>query len=101
MAKVSMVQREIKREKAVKKYAEKRAELKAKISHPDTDHQERFEAMLALSALPRNGSKSRLTTRCGITGRPQGFYRKFGLGRNKLREHVMAGDVPGVTKASW
>ena len=101
MAKQCMLEREKKRAKLVNKYAAKRAELKQKISHPDTAPEERFAAMLEMSKLPADASKTRLTTRCDLTGRPQGYYRKFGLGRNKLRQHVMNGDVPGVVKASW
>ena len=101
MAKVCMIQREIKREKLVNKYAARRAELKAAISAPDTAPEERFAAMLEMSKLPADSSKTRQTTRCDITGRPKGYYRKFGLGRNKLRQHVMNGDVPGMVKASW
>lgn len=101
MAKKSMINRELKREKTVAKYAKKRADLKAVISNINATDEERLEAMLALQALPRNASPVRLRNRCGLTGRPHGFFRKFGLSRNKLRERVMQGDVPGVRKASW
>ncbi|WP_066801832.1 30S ribosomal protein S14 [Moraxella oblonga] len=101
MAKMSMINRELKREKCVAKYAEKRAALKAIINDSKASDEERLEAMLALQALPRNSSPVRLRNRCGLTGRPHGFFRKFGLSRNKLRERVMQGDVPGVRKASW
>lgn len=101
MAKKSMINRELKREKTVAKYAEKRAHLKAIISDTKATDDERLEAMLALQALPRNSSPVRLRNRCGLTGRPHGYFRKFGLSRNKLRERVMQGDVPGVKKASW
>lgn len=101
MAKKSMVNRELKREKIVAKYAQKRAALKAIISDTKVSDEERLDAMLALQALPRNASPVRLRNRCGITGRPHGYFRKFGLSRNKLREKVMQGDVPGVRKASW
>lgn len=101
MAKKSMVNRELKREKMVAKYAEKRAKLKEVISNSSVTDEERLDAMLALQALPRNSSPVRLRNRCGLTGRPHGYFRKFGLSRNKLRERVMQGDVPGVRKASW
>ncbi|MGP1605390.1 MAG: 30S ribosomal protein S14 [Moraxella sp.] len=101
MAKKSMVNRELKREKMVAKYAEKRAKLKEVISNSSATDEERLDAMLALQALPRNSSPVRLRNRCGLTGRPHGYFRKFGLSRNKLRERVMQGDVPGVRKASW
>lgn len=101
MAKKSMINRELKREKTVVKYAEKRAELKAIISDINASDEDRLDAMLALQSLPRNSSPVRLRNRCGLTGRPHGYFRKFGLSRNKLRERVMQGDVPGVRKASW
>lgn len=101
MAKKSMINRELKREKMVAKYAQKRAQLKEIINDSKASDEERLDAMLALQALPRNSSPVRLRNRCGITGRPHGFFRKFGLSRNKLRERVMQGDVPGVRKASW
>jgi small subunit ribosomal protein S14 len=101
MAKKSMINRELKREKTVAKYAAKRAELKAVIANVGASEEERYEALLKLQALPRNASPSRLRNRCGLTGRPHGYFRKFGLSRNKLREMVMQGDVPGVVKASW
>ncbi|MDP2227894.1 MAG: 30S ribosomal protein S14 [Moraxellaceae bacterium] len=101
MAKKSMLNREEKREKAVAKYAKVRAELKAVIRNPKTGEEERWAAQLKLQSLPRDASPSRLRNRCGLTGRPHGYFRKFGLGRNKLREAVMRGDVPGVVKASW
>ena len=101
MAKVSMIEREKKRQAAVAKYAKKRAELKAIINNPDSSEEERWESQLKLQKQPRNASKSRLRNRCGLTGRPHGFYRKFGLSRNKLREAAMRGDVPGLVKSSW
>ena len=101
MAKKSMVNRELKREKMVAKYAEKRAKLKEVVSNSSATDEERLDAMLALQALPRNSSPVRLRNRCGLTGRPHGYFRKFGLSRTKLRERVMQGDVPGVRKASW
>jgi len=101
MAKTSMINREKKRAKLVAKYAAKRAELKAKIKNPATSDEERDDAIRRLQMLPRDSSPVRQQNRCNLTGRPHGYYRKFGLGRNKLREHVMRGDVPGVHKASW
>jgi small subunit ribosomal protein S14 len=101
MAKVCMVQREIKRAKLVEKYAKKRAELKAIIADVKRSDEERYDAQLKLQALPRNASPTRQRNRCRVTGRPHGYYRKFGLARNKLREHAMKGDVPGLVKASW
>lgn len=101
MAKVSMINREKKRTKLVAKFAGKRAALKAVISNPDVGFEEKQDAMFALQKLPRDSSPARQRNRCTITGRPRGFYRKFGLGRNKLREAAMRGDVPGLRKASW
>ena len=101
MAKVSMVNREKKRANLVAKYASKRAELKAIVSNPDSNFEERQDAMFRLQKLPRDSSPVRQRNRCAISGRPRGFYRKFGLGRNKLREAAMRGDVPGLRKASW
>jgi small subunit ribosomal protein S14 len=101
MAKVSMMQRELKREKLVKKYAAKRAELKAIINNQELEYEERMLAVEKLQKLPRDSSSCRQRKRCGLTGRPHGYYRKFGLARNKLREHAMLGDVPGLVKASW
>ena len=101
MAKNSMIAREDKRARAVKKYAAKRAELKAIIKSPNSSDEERYNAQLKLQALPRDASPSRQRNRCRLTGRPHGYYRKFGLSRNKLREAAMRGDVPGLVKASW
>ncbi len=101
MARISITEREKKREKIVAKYAEKRRVLKAIIADRSATDEERWEAQLKLQALPRNASPVRLRRRCGLTGRPRGVYRKFGLGRNKLREAAMRGDVPGLMKASW
>lgn len=101
MAKQSMIQRELKRAKTVNKYAAKRAALKAIIADMNKSDEERYDAQLKLQALPRNASPCRQRNRCRITGRPHGYYRKFGLSRNKLREHAMQGDVPGLVKASW
>lgn len=101
MAKVSMIQREVRREKAAAKYAAKRAELKAIISNADTEFDDRMAAVEKLQRLPRDSSKIRARNRCSLTGRPHGYYRKFGLGRNKLRQLAMRGDIPGLVKASW
>lgn len=101
MAKVSMIERERKRTKLVKQYAGKRAALKAIIKDPQSTDEDRFDAGQKLQRLPRDSSPVRQRNRCRITGRPHGFYRKFGLARNKLREAAMRGDVPGLVKASW
>ena len=101
MAKLSMIEREKKRIKTVKKYEAKRAELKAIIKNPNSSFEDRMEAQNQLQKLPRNASPSRVQRRCRLTGRPHAVYRKFGLCRNKLREHTMRGDVPGLRKGSW
>ncbi len=101
MAKVSMINREKRRTKLVGKYVNKRAELKAIIANPEIEFDEKQQAMFALQKLPRDSSPVRQRNRCKITGRPRGFFRKFGLSRNKLREATMRGDVPGLRKASW
>jgi len=101
MAKVSMINREKKRTKLVGKYVKKRAELKAIVADPEVGFEEKQQAMFALQKLPRDSSPVRQRNRCQVTGRPRGFYRKFGLSRNKLREATMRGDVPGLRKASW
>lgn len=101
MAKVSMIEREKKRAKIVKKYAKKRAEIKAVLKDANATDDDRWEAQLRLQKLPRDASPCRQRRRCRLTGRPHGVYRKFGLGRNKLREAAMRGDVPGLVKASW
>ena len=101
MAKTSMVEREVKRKKLASRHAAKREALKAIIKNPDTTTEERDQAVIKLMKLPRNSSPSRQRNRCSLTGRPHGFYRKFGLGRIKLREAAMRGDIPGLVKASW
>ncbi len=101
MAKTSTIERELKRIKTVAKYAKKRAELKAAAVNVNLDDDERWQAQLELQKLPRNASPCRVRNRCRLTGRAHGVYKKFGLGRNKLREHAMKGDVPGLVKASW
>jgi small subunit ribosomal protein S14 len=101
MAKTSMIARETKRSKLVAKYAVKRAALKAVINSVTASDEEKWEAQVKLQKLPRDASPIRQRNRCQVTGRPHGVYRKFGLCRNKLREHAMKGDIPGLTKASW
>jgi small subunit ribosomal protein S14 len=101
MAKKSMIAREVKRAKAVEKYAKKRAELKAIINNPQSSPEQVDVAVLQLQKMPRDASPSRQQRRCRISGRPHSVYRKFGLCRNKLREAAMRGDVPGLVKASW
>ena len=101
MAKKSMVLRDAKRLKTVQRYAKKRAALKAVIQSPSSSDDQRQEALLKLQALPRDASPIRLRSRCAITGRSRGYFRKFGLGRIKLREQAMAGNIPGLAKASW
>jgi small subunit ribosomal protein S14 len=101
MAKLSLKQRENKREKLVAKYAKKYAELKAVIDDAKLGDDERYAARLELQKLPRNANPTRLRNRCEITGRPRGTFRKFGLGRSKIRDLAFKGDIPGVVKASW
>ncbi len=101
MAKQALIQRELKREKLVAKYAEKHAELKAIANDAKRSDEERDAARQGLQSLPRNANPTRLRNRCEITGRPRGTFRQFGLARAKIRELAFAGDIPGVTKASW
>ncbi|MGH8728086.1 MAG: 30S ribosomal protein S14 [Burkholderiales bacterium] len=101
MAKTALINREKKRRAAVKKYAAARAELLAIINDSKLSEEERYSARLKLQQLPRNASPVRLRNRCAMTGRPRGVYRKFGLGRNVLREIALKGEVPGMVKASW
>lgn len=101
MAKQSMIERDVKRAKLVKKYAAKRAELKVIVLNPESSYDEKMEAQAKLQKMPRDASPVRMRTRCVLTGRPRAVYKKFGLGRNKLREATMRGDVPGLRKASW
>jgi small subunit ribosomal protein S14 len=96
-----MVNRDIKRKKLVKKFASKRAELKATIASTTASYEDKMDAVTKLQKLPRDSSASRVRNRCELTGRSRGVYAKFGLGRNKLREATMRGDVPGLRKASW
>lgn len=101
MAKKSMVNRETKRRRLVAKYAVRRSELKAAVKDESLSAEQRAAAQVRLDKLPRDTSAVRLRNRCRISGRPHGFYRKFGLSRNKLREAAMRGDIPGLVKASW
>ena len=101
MAKQAVVNREAKRRKLVEKYAGKRRILRGIIRNLETTYEEREDAQRKLNELPRNSCPVRLQNRCRLTGRPHAYYRKFGLGRNKLREAAMCGDIPGLTKASW
>ncbi len=101
MAKISMKERELKREKLVAKYAEKRAALKAIILNPNSSEEAVWEAQMKLQKLPRDSSKSRLRKRCQLTGRPHGVFNKFKLSRIKIREEGMKGNIPGLKKASW
>lgn len=101
MARLSIVEREKKRELLVAKFYVSRQALKKLIKSPSASDDEKWAAQLSLQRMPRDASPCRLRNRCGITGRPHGFYRKFGLSRSKLREAAMRGDVPGLLKASW
>ncbi len=101
MAKLASINRDLKRAALVRKYAKKRAELQATIADQSLSEEDRYQARLKLQQLPRNANPTRLRNRCEITGRARGVYRKFGLGRNKLRDAAMKGEVPGIVKASW
>jgi len=101
MAKKSMIAREARRTKLVRQYADKREQLRQTLSSEDASFEEKMNASTAMQKLPRDSSPARQRNRCRITGRPHGYYRKFGLSRNKLREAAMRGDVPGLVKASW
>ena len=101
MAKLSLKNREAKREALVKKFEAKRKELAAVINDSTRSMEERMDARAKLQALPRNSSPTRLRNRCAMTGRPRGTFRKFGLARSKVREAAMRGDIPGLVKASW
>ena len=101
MAKTSLKQRELKREKLVAKYAKKYAELKAVADAASHSDEQRYAARLELQKLPRNANPTRLRNRCAITGRARGTFRMFGLGRNKIRELAFKGEIPGMVKASW
>ena len=101
MAKLSLINRDIKRAKLAEKYAAKRAALKAVIDDQSKTDEERYQARLQLQKLPRNSNPTRQRNRCAVTGRSRGVYSKFGLARHKLREMAMRGEIPGITKASW
>ena len=101
MAKKALIERELKREKLVAKYAKKHGELKAIANDAKRSDEERMAARDALQKLPRNANPTRQRARCEITGRPRGTFRQFGLGRAKARDMAFAGDIPGVIKASW
>ncbi|HRD96657.1 MAG: 30S ribosomal protein S14 [Rubrivivax sp.] len=101
MAKLSVIQRQEKREKLVAKFAKKYAELKAVSNDAKLSEEERYAARLELQKLPRNANPTRLRNRCALTGRSRGTFKMFGLGRNKIRELAFKGDIPGVVKASW
>jgi small subunit ribosomal protein S14 len=101
MAKLSLINRDEKRRRLVKKYSKRRLMLVAIINNTKASDEDRMAARLKVQELPRNSNPTRLRNRCAITGRPRGYFRKFGLGRNKLREFAMSGEVPGIVKASW
>jgi small subunit ribosomal protein S14 len=101
MSKLALINRNEKRKKLVAKFSKKRDALQAIIDDPKASDETRYEARLKIQALPRNSNKTRIRNRCALTGRPRGVYRKFGLGRNKLREFAMRGEIPGIVKASW
>ncbi len=101
MAKMALIERELKRDKLVAKFAKKYAELKGASKDAKLSDDERAQARLALQKLPRNANPTRQRNRCAITGRPRGTFRQFGLARAKIREMAFAGDIPGITKASW
>jgi small subunit ribosomal protein S14 len=101
MAKLSLINRDQKRRKLVKKFAKRREALVAIINDSKASEETRFAARLKVQQLPRNANPTRLRSRCALTGRPRGFFRKFGLGRSKLREFAMRGEIPGIVKASW
>ncbi len=101
MAKLALINRDQKRRKLVAKYQKKREALLAVIGDSNASEDERFEARLKLQKLPRNANPTRVRNRCALTGRPRGVYRKFGLGRSKLRDYAMKGEIPGIVKASW
>ena len=101
MAKLALINRQYKREKLVAKFAKRREALIAIIENSKVSDEDRFAARLKLQQLPRNANATRLRNRCSLTGRPRGVFSKFGLGRNKLREYAMRGEIPGIVKASW
>jgi small subunit ribosomal protein S14 len=101
MAKLSLINRDQKRRALVKKYAKKRETLEGILNNTKASDEVRYAARLKLQQLPRNAHPTRLRNRCALTGRPRGYFRKFGLARNKLREFAMRGEIPGIVKASW
>ena len=101
MAKLAVINRQYKRVKLVAKFAKRREALVAIIDNSKVSDEDRFAARLKLQQLPRNANPTRLRSRCSLTGRPRGVFSKFGLGRNKLREYAMRGEIPGIVKASW
>jgi small subunit ribosomal protein S14 len=101
MAKLSLINRDQKRRALVKKFAKKRESLEAILNNSKASEEVRYAARLKIQQLPRNANPTRLRNRCALTGRPRGYFRKFGLARNKLREYAMRGEVPGIVKASW
>jgi small subunit ribosomal protein S14 len=101
MAKLAIINRNVKRQKIIYKYAEQRLALKKIINDFALDDEERLNARIRLQKLPRDSSPVRLRNRCALTGRPRGVYSKFGLGRSKLRDIAMSGKIPGIIKASW
>ncbi|MEQ1630137.1 MAG: 30S ribosomal protein S14 [Gallionella sp.] len=101
MAKMAVINRDLKRRELVAKFAPKRAALQAIIENSKLSDEERAQARTKLQALPRDSSPVRLRNRCALTGRPRGTFRKFGLGRIKIREFAMRGEIPGIVKASW
>ena len=101
MAKTALIQRELKRDKLVAKYSKKYEELKSVANDAKKSDEERAAARLALQKLPRNANPTRQRNRCGVTGRPRGTFRQFGLARAKIREMAFVGDIPGIVKASW
>ena len=101
MAKLALINRDEKRRALVKKFAKRREALEAIINNPRVSEEDRYAARLKVQQLPRNANPTRLRNRCAMTGRPRGYFRKFGLARNKLREYAMRGEIPGMVKASW
>ena len=101
MAKKSMIAREVKRKRLQQQFVDLRADLKQRVVDQDLSEEERREAMISLQRLPRDSSRSRQRNRCALTGRPRGYFRRFGLSRNVLREIILRGEAPGVIKASW
>ena len=101
MSKLALINRNEKRKKLVVKFTKKRDLLQAIVDDPKASEETRYAARLKIQALPRNSNKTRIRNRCALTGRPRGVFSKFGLGRNKLREFAMRGEIPGIVKASW